>query len=467
MGRAFDVVVIGSGPGGYVAALKARSKGLGVALVEKEKVGGVCLNRGCIPTKTLLHHAEGIQWMRHAAGLGIVEGGPSVNFQALMRHKDLIVQTMTSNLQHQLDSSGIHTIVGTAKVPEPGFVTIDGNETIRAGNIVVATGSRGWVPAIPGSDLPGVLNTRQILGSDKVPAHLTIVGGGMIGQEFACIYAALGAKVTVLEALGRVLGEVDSDMAKRYLTTLPSKGISCETGCRIDRIEERTSGLMVVYEKGSEEKVLQTDMVLMATGRRPDLGACGVDALGVRMEKGAIVVDEFLRTSIPGIRAVGDVLGKAMLAHVASYQAEIVVENIIGNQKPVNDRIVPSAAYTYPQIAWVGLTEDAARAAGLAFRTSVFPLSANGKAFSIDQPVGWVKLLEDSRNGCLVGIHMMGPNVSELLGEATLAIGKGMSAADIVEVIHPHPTVSEALREAALGFCGGPVHAAPRIRSFR
>jgi dihydrolipoamide dehydrogenase len=466
MALSFDLVVIGGGPGGYVAALRARRSGLKVALVEKEKIGGICLNRGCIPTKTLLHHAEGILWMRECARNGIIQGEPAVDVSALMRHKDQIVGAMVSNLLHLVEGSGIRVIHGAATVPEPGIVAVDRQETIAATNIIVATGSRSWAPPIPGADLPGVLNTRQILQSNKIPARLTIIGAGMIGQEFACIYAALGVKVTILEALDRVLNEVDSDMAKRYLTTLPGKGIECETGCRIHRIEETGSGLRIVYEKGNEEKTLQTDQILMATGRRPDLGGCGVDGLGIRMEKGAVVVDEFLRTSIPGIWAVGDVLGRTMLAHVASYHGEIVVENILGRQKSVRDRIVPSCAYTFPQIAWVGLTEDAAKAAGLAFRTSIFPLSANGKAFSIDQPTGWVKVLEDTDTGRLVGIHMMGPHVSELLGEAALAISKGLSAADLVDTIHPHPTVSEALREAALGFCGGPVHAAPRIRTF-
>ncbi len=461
-----DVLVIGGGPGGYVAALRARRLGLNVTLVEKEKIGGVCLNHGCIPTKTLLHHTEGLSWMRRAVQHGILQEAPKVDFPALMAHKTQVVRAMVNNLQGLVQGSGIKLIYGTASIPEPGVVTINSKETLQARHIVVATGSREWVPRITGTELPGVLGTRDILELTKLPGHLTIVGGGMIGQEFASIFSSLGVQVTILEALDRILVEVDGDLAKRYLAALSAKGIACHTGVTVHGIEESADGLRIVYVKANQEKTLQTDLVLMATGRRAHLGDCGVDRLGMRMENGAVAVDDFLRTSIDGIWAIGDVLGRKMLAHVASYHGELVAENILGHQRPVRDEVVPSCAYTSPQIAWVGLTEEAAKTSGRAFRTSTFPLSANGKAFSIDQPLGWMKLLEDSDSGRLIGVHMMGPHVSELLGEATLALVKGMSAADIVDTIHPHPTVSEALREAALGFLGGPIHAAPRVRTF-
>lgn len=466
MAERFDMAVIGGGPGGYVAALRGRQLGLTVALVEKERVGGVCLNRGCIPTKTLLADAEGILWCRRAAREGIIDREPLPDFAQMMSRKANVVESLVSNLDKLLESSGIKLVRACGSIPEPGIILTDSGETIRARNLVIATGSRSRVPPIPGADLPGVVTTREILAVEKVPKRLVIVGGGIIGQEFAGIFSALGTKVTVLEALDRILNEVDAEIARRYSGLIQGRGITTETGVSVRRIEEIDGGLRVVYEKRSKEKSAEAELILMATGRAPFLQGLVGDRLNLRLRNGAVDVDDRLRTSVDGIYAIGDVLGRNMLAHVASYHGELVAEIIAGVDKTVDEEAVPACVFTSPQIAWVGLTEQEASRAGRPFRTSVLSLAANGKAMAMGEPRGLFKLIEDRETGRLIGAHLIGPQVSELIGELTLAVSKGLSVADLAHTIHAHPTLGETLKEAALGFLDGPIHAAARVKTF-
>jgi len=462
----YDMAIIGAGPGGYVAALKGRALGLSVALIEKDQLGGVCLNRGCIPTKAILSAMEGVRWMQRSVHAGIVDTVSRVNYAHVVRRKNGVVDTLVTSLSSLLAERAVKVLLSAAHIAEPGLIRLESGETIRARNIVIATGSRSWVPPIPGADLPGVMGTRQILALETPPARLVVVGGGIIGQEFAAIFATLGAKVTVLEALGRVMQEVDAEFARKYVSLLPARGVTTEVGVTVRRIERTGDLLRVVYEKRVSEKVVEADVVLMATGRRPFLDGLGVKELGINTERGSIQVDGRLSTNVDGIYAIGDVVGRKMLAHVASYHGEIVAEIIAGREPEVDDSLVPCAVFTMPQIAWVGLTEDEAAQRGHSFRTSTFSLSASGKALAAGEPRGWVKLVAETETNRLLGAHLMGPHVSELLGELTLAIRKGMTASDIVDTIHPHPTISEALREAAAGFLDGPFHGAPRIKNF-
>ncbi|MEI8182584.1 MAG: dihydrolipoyl dehydrogenase [Desulfomonile sp.] len=466
MAETYDMAVVGGGPGGYVCALRGRQLGLAVVLIEKERVGGLCLNRGCIPTKALLSDAERIRWTRKAASVGILDQAPTFSFAGIMKRKDDVVRKMTSNLEGLLSSTGITLINEPARVPEPGTLVTVSGKIIKASNIVIATGSRPWVPPIPGTDLPGVKGTREALDMEKVPEKMVVVGGGVIGQEFAAIFSGLGTEVTILETLGRVLNDVDEEIVKRYSALLPSLGITTEVHVRINRIEKSGDHLKVFYQWRDKEKVASADMVLIAAGRRPNIDGSGIVELGVRTINGAVQVDEFLQTSLAGIYAVGDVVGRKMLAHVASYHGEIVAENIAGHEKPCQDDIVPACVFTTPQIAWAGLTEDQVKKSGRPFRTSSFSLSASGKALAVGESHGLLKLIEDTGTGKLIGAHFLGPNVSELVGEAALAMKKGLSASDLAETIHPHPTVSEAMREAVLGFLGGPLHAVSRTKVF-
>lgn len=464
MGRQFDMVVVGGGPGGYVAALRARQLGLSVALVEKERVGGVCLNRGCIPTKTLLSDAEGILWCRRAARDGIIDSEPVPDFRRMMDRKSKVVESLVSNLEKLLESSGVKLFHGCGRIPEPGVVLTDTGDTIQARNLVIATGSRSRVLPIPGVDLPGVVTTREILAVEKAPGNLVVIGGGVIGQEFAGIFAALGTRVTILEALDRILNEVDAEIARRYSGLIQGRGIATETGVRVHRIENSEGGLRVVYEKRGKEKIVEADLVLTATGRGPFLQGLIGGRLDLRLRNDALEVDDRLRTSEDGIYAIGDVLGRKMLAHVASYHGELVAENIAGADKIVDETAVPACVFTSPQIAWVGLTEEEAARQGHPFRTSVLSLAASGKALAMGEPRGLFKLIENTETGSLIGAHLIGPQVSELIGELTLAVSKGFSASDIAHTIHAHPTLAETVRETALGLLDGPIHAAARVR---
>jgi dihydrolipoyl dehydrogenase len=466
MVKIYDMAVIGGGPGGYVAALRARQLGLSVILIEREKVGGVCLNRGCIPTKALLADVEGFQWVRRATKEGILDRLPGIDFSSMMDRKNRVVEKMVGNLEDLLAAKGVTLICSAAKVVEPGAVMTDSGEVIKSRNVVLATGSTSWTPPISGADLHGVLTTRQILKIERIPERLAIIGGGVIGQEFAAIFSALGSKVTVVEVLDRILNEVDTEIARRYASLLPGYGVSTELSARVKAIEKAGDLLRVVYEKRDKEKVCEADAVLMAAGRRPCLEGLGLSESGVGVKNRAIDVDKRLRTSVEGIYAIGDVTGRKMLAHVASYHGEIVAENIAGREREVEDDLAPGCVFTSPQIAWVGLTEEQAKESGRPFRTSIYSFASNGKAQAMGETRGWLKLVEDAQTGRLVGAHFLGPQVSELIGGVTLAMRKGLSAIDIIETIYPHPTLSEGLREAALGFADGPLHSAARTRAF-
>lgn len=464
MAPRYDMVIVGGGPGGYVAALKGRKLGLQVALVERKRVGGVCLNEGCIPTKTLLADVEGALWLRRAARDGIVDHVPKLDYAAMAKRKAAVVEKMVSNLEEFLAASGVVLIQGEASIPEPGLVVAGADKKLEASNIVIATGSQAWVPPIPGADLPGVVTTTQMLGVESVPPQLAIIGGGIIGQEFAAIFSALGSKVTVLEVLDRILVEVDAEIARRYGSLLAGRGITTEVGVSVRAIERSHGSLQVSYQKKTRDKTVEADLVLMATGRRPDHGGLDLPGLGVITHKAAIQVNEKLETSVPKIFAIGDVIGRKMLAHVASYHGEKVAEIVAGHDERVAEEAVPACIFTVPEIAWVGLTEHEASLSGLSYRTSIFPLVASGKAQAAGETHGLIKLVENVETGKLVGAHLMGAHVSESIGELALAVRAGMSASDIAGTIHPHPTISESVREAALGFLDGPIHTQPRVR---
>jgi dihydrolipoamide dehydrogenase len=384
----------------------------------------------------------------------------------MMERKNRVVGNLVANLEKLLQANDITITSNVARIVEPGTIMTETGERFRCRNIVVATGSRSTTPPISGADLPGVMTTRQILELGHVPQRLVIIGGGIIGQEFATIFSAVGSSVTVVEVMDRILVEVDAEIARRYASLLPGYGVTTELSAQVKSIERAGDVFRVVYEKRGKEKFCKAEAVLIATGRRPNLEGLGLSELGVKVKDRAIEVDRRLHTSVDGIYAIGDVTGRKMLAHVASYHGEIVAENIAGHDRDVQDDLVPACVFTTPQIAWVGLTEEQAKESGRPFRTSIVSLASSGKAQALGEPRGWFKLIEDSATKRPVGAHFLGPQVSELIGGVTVAIRKGLSTADITETIYPHPTLSEAFREAALGFFDGPIHTVSRTRSY-
>jgi dihydrolipoamide dehydrogenase len=439
---------------------------LSVTLIEQERIGGVCLNRGCIPTKALLSDVEGLRWIQRAREQGIVDRIPDVRVPAVMDRASSVVEKMVADLEAYLVQLGVTIVPGRAALVDDTVVEVDSKRRVTASAIVMATGSRPALPNIPGIELPGVMTSRSMLQLQTCPQHLIIIGGGIVGQEFAEIFAGLGARVTVLEALPRILPYADHELVKRYLSLLPGRGIRTELGAAVQGIRETGGKLAVTYVKKDEEKVGEADVVLVAAGRRPVLA----DGVGERLElserDGSIAVDPDLRTSLDHVYAVGDVTGDPMLAHVAAFQGEAVAERIGGYPRDISSASVPNCLYTDPQIAWVGLTEKAAVEQGLRFRSSIISLSANGKARAMGENRGWVKLLEAEDTGRLLGAHILGPQASEMISLLTLAMDRGISVADLSNTIIPHPTLSEGVREAAMGFLFGAIHTASRVKAF-
>ena len=465
MQEPYDIVIIGGGPGGYVAAIRATQLGARVALVEKDRLGGTCLNRGCIPSKAMVRDAE--LYRDATSGMYCVDaaGGFQLNFSRLMRRKREVVDTLVHGVEHLMSSKQIRVLAGRGCIVRPGLVEVvgpNGREELASRAIVIATGS---VPArlpIPGADLPGVLDSDALFELEALPKSMVIVGASVVGIEFACIFGALGTRITVL---GRrtFLKEAEQQLAKRLRAILSQRGIAITIGLEFKEISRAENGLLRVhYEQGGKPQYAEGELVLIATGRWPYTEGLGLDDLGVKMNGRAIAVNEYLETNVPGIYAIGDCIGGYMLAHVASYEGEVAVENILGRKRAVDYRVVPNCIFTMPEIADVGLTEAEAKEAGLDFQVSRFPFNVNGRAVAMGESEGQVRMIcekaSNGRGGRVLGVHIMGPQASSLIAEAALAMRLGATAEDIAQTIHAHPTLPEALMEAAMAQLDGAIH---------
>lgn len=448
----YDVTVIGGGPGGYVAAIRAAQLGGRVALVEKERIGGTCLNRGCIPTKTMVRSAEVYLASKGAERYGLeVEGQIRPNFSRIMARKNEVSNTMVERVIKLLEGHGIDIYRGMGAVLKPSSVRVkmdSGSRDLPSEKIIIATGSVPAIPPIPGVDMPDVLTTRQLLELEDFPKSLVIIGGSTIGLEFACIFNALGSSVSVV---GRrtFLKHADERLARRFRARLVKQGIKVVIGLSFKEIIPADGRLRVVYERGGKEEYVEGEKVLLATGRWPYTEGLGLDMLGIRMNKRAILTNERMETNIPGIYAIGDVLGTHMTAHMASYQGEVAAQNAMGHERVANYQVVPVCIFTFPEVAGVGLTERESREKGLDFGVARFPFSANGKAMAMDEEEGQVRLIYEKGSGDVIGMHIMGPHASDLIAEGAIAIQLGATAKEIAETVHAHPTLPEAVMEAA------------------
>ena len=460
MAGSFDIVVIGGGPGGYVAALRAAQLGASTAVVEKDRLGGTCLVRGCIPTKALLQSSELYSLAKAGAPFGLVIDHLGFDWGMAQKRKTAVVDQLVKGVEGLLKAGGVSVVKGDAKLAGKGVVEVSG-ERLQAKDILIATGSAIARIPLKGAEL--TIDSDQILELREVPKRLAVIGGGVVGMEFAAMFAALGCKVTVLEMLPQVLPMVDADLVAAYTKHLASIGGEIHTDSKVAEVVKHKGALQVRFSTGAEGGVVDADQVLLAVGRVPYTQGLDAEKAGVKLERGRVVVDAQLRTTAQGVWAVGDVIGGIMLAHIASYEGVCAVENIAGHADRTPDyHAAPNCIYTEPEIAHVGLGEKEAKEKGIEVKIGRFPFAASGRALTLGQSEGFVKVLADASSGKLLGAHIIGPRATDLIAEATLAIQNGLTLEQIDLTIHAHPTLPESLMEAALAAQGRAIHVANR-----
>jgi dihydrolipoamide dehydrogenase len=466
---AYDVVVIGSGPGGYVCAIKAAQLGLKVAVVERRATfGGTCLNIGCIPSKALLHASEMFEEAGHSFdALGIEISKPKLNLVKMMAHKDAVVKANVSGVAFLFKKNKIDSLIGTGSVLGQGKVKViaaDGMETIvETKNIVIATGSD--VAGIPGVnvefDEKTIISSTGAIALDKVPGHLVVVGGGVIGLELGSVWARLGAKVTVVEYLDKILGQMDGDVSKQFQRILAKQGMVFKMSSKVTGVIKAKRGASVTFEPvgGGAAETIEADVVLVATGRKPFTDGLGLAEAGVVMDKrGFVDINDHWLTNVPGIYAIGDVVKGPMLAHKAEDEGVAVAEIMAGQHGHVNFNVIPGVVYTAPEVASVGKTEEELKEAGVNYKAGKFPFTANGRARAMQHTDGFVKILADAATDKVLGVHIIGHAAGELIHECAVLMEFGGSSEDLARTCHAHPTLSEAVREAALGTFAKSIH---------
>ncbi len=465
----YDIAVIGGGPGGYVAAAYAAKKGAKVVLVEKDTPGGTCLNRGCIPTKALIRTAEVYKTLQEAGRYGCRAEKVEVDFKKAMARKDRVVKGLVKGVEALLARRGVTVIRGWGRLMDGETVVVsygDGRESLlKARHIILATGSEPVTLSIPGASSEAVIDSTQALELDALPESMIVIGGGVIGMEFAFIFTRLGAKVTVIEYMDQILPSVDEDLAQEVFRSARTAGIQIFTKARATAITPTDAGLAVALEDaatGQQLPEIAAEKVLMAVGRRPLIEGLGVVEVGIELDPmtRGIKVNERMQTNIDSIYAIGDVTGKVMLAHAASHQGLVAVDNILGQESRMDYSAVPNAIFTDPEIASVGVTEKEAAARNLNIRVGRFPFAANGKASTLGTSRGFVKLIADADTGRIIGGGVVGPGATDLIAEITLAVQHRLTVEQVARTIHAHPTLPEAIFEAAWAAESGALHLA-------
>jgi len=428
----YDVIIIGGGPGGYVSAIKASQLGLKVLLVEKDKLGGTCTNVGCIPTKTLLYASEILYEVKKAKAFGI-DINYTLDYSRLKRKKDEVVENLVKGIEYLLKAHGVEVIYGKGEILDRGKVKVK-EVSFEGKNIIIATGSRPFKPNIKGVEGKGVITTEEALNLDKLPSRVVLAGGGAEGCEFACIYSSLGVEVSLVEMMPNLLPNEDKEIGLRLKSIFESRGIKVFTNSKILRIEGEEGDKRVITEDGKE---IRGDLVILGLGRRPNSEDIGLENLGLQTFKGRIVVNDKMETNVKGVYAIGDVAGGGF-AHEAMEEGIVAVKNILGKEARINHHFIPRCIYTIPEVASIGLKEEEAKSKGYNISIGRFSFSANGRALTMGEKEGFVKVILDKDSGKILGVHMLGPKVSELIAQAS------------TEFIYPHPTLSEAFKEALL-----------------
>ncbi len=453
----FDVVIVGSGPGGYVAAIRAGQLGLRTALVEKDpRYGGTCLHRGCIPTKVLLHDASLYETVRDAGRYGIGVEGVRLDFEGVQKHKEKVVRKLSLGVEGLLKKNKVHLQRGFGKLAGPGAVEVEGKR-IAARAVVLATGSEA--KALPGMEPDGkrILSSDHALELKEVPKSLVVIGAGAVGMEFASIYLRFGAEVTVVEMLPRILPLEDEEVAEELRKILSRRGLKFHTGARVESLRP---GGEVTLTAGGKTVQLSAEKVLVAVGRRPNTEGIGLEGGRIEVERGFVRVDDFNQTGEPGVYAIGDVvLGRPQLAHVASAQGILVAEKVAAKEvRPVRYDRIPSVAYCDPQVASAGLTEKAARESGYDVKCGKFPFAASGMASVRGENEGFVKIVSETKYGEILGVHILHAHAGDMIAEAVAVLNGELAVDDLAHAVHPHPTLSEAVAEAAHAFYGHAIH---------
>ena len=492
---AFDVVIVGGGPGGYPAAIRAAQYGLRVALVEKERAGGVCLNWGCIPTKAMLRTADVLETMQHSADFGVLADNVRLDYPAVLKRKDTIVKGLTDGVGQLLRANGVTVYSGHARFTSANAIDVVGvgKSPLGAGgplynapsdhvgqptarvagkNVIIATGSTPAQLPIPGVELPGVINSDGAFLLKEVPRRIIIVGGGAVGTEWATLFSAFGSEVTLVELLPNLLPFEDEDMGRTLARSFQKRGIKILTSSTVAKIEEgsekraKTLRVTITDKDGKNEQTTEAENVLIGVSRRPNTIDLNLEVTGVQTDKrGYLMVDDRMRTNVQNVFAIGDVVGKVLLAHVATHQGLLTAGVIAGHDEKMDYKAVPAATFTHPEVASVGLTEQKAREAGHDVVVGKFPFAALGRAQTYGNTDGLIKIVADKKYGEVLGLHIIGPSASDLIPEGVLALQLEATLEDIANTIHAHPTLGEGSMEAAMVALGLPVHVGPSRRA--
>ena len=446
------VVVIGGGPGGYVAAIRAAQLGADVTLIEKDKLGGTCLNVGCIPTKALLYTAEVYRSAKEGADCGVI-ANVNLDFNRAQKRKQQIVERLVSGVKGLLAANKVKVIEGIASFPDSSHIQVVCGldiQVLAADKVIIATGSVPMMPPIPGIDAKQCIDSTGALGLEKVTKSMLIIGGGVIGVEMATIYSTLGCKAIIVEMMSTILPMIDEEISRMLAAKLKKEGIEIITSAKVESITDGGKNAKVrIKLQSGEEKNIEVEKVLVSAGRKFNIEALALDKAGIKNERGRIIVDDHMQTNICNIYAIGDCTGGSMLAHVASMQGEIAAENAMGKDTAIDLKTNPSCIYTDPEITCVGLTEKQAKEKKLDVVVGKFPLAANGKTLIMGGE-GMVKVISGKQYGEILGVHIIGPRATDMIAECALAIGMEATLDELIDTIHAHPTVSEAIREAAL-----------------
>jgi dihydrolipoamide dehydrogenase len=463
MALQFDLVVVGSGPGGYVAAIRASQLGLKVGVIERESLGGICLNWGCIPTKALLKSAQVFEYLNHAGDYGLKADGVSFDFGAVIGRSRGVADGMSKGINFLFKKNKIEAVMGTGKLVAPGKVEVtkaDGSkEMVEAKSIILATGARSReLPALP-IDGKKIIGYRQAMVLPSMPKRMVVVGSGAIGVEFAYFYRTMGAEVTVVEYLPRIVPVEDEEVSRQMEKSFRKIGITTMTSAEVTKVDTSGEGCKVTVKTAKGEQQIDCDVVLSAAGVVTNLENIGIEELGIKVDKGRVIVDDYYQTNVPGVYAIGDIVPGPALAHVASAEGIICVEKIAGHHpEPLNYQNIPGCTYASPEIASVGYTEAQAKEKGYDVLVGKFPFSASGKASAAGVKDGFVKVIFDKKYGEWLGAHMIGANVTEMIAEVVVARKLETTGHEIIKAVHPHPTMSEAIMEAAAAAYGEVIH---------